>query len=120
MRSDRGPELRNALMAEYCALTGIGHRFGTAWGPCEQGLVEGAHRKTQLAYGVLLKDVLQCGQEEVGELVHVVEFVIYNTPGPTGYTPRDIDRRWSVSKWFGAGTFTVQSRRAGASIGVFV
>ena len=53
LRSDRGPELKNALMAEYCAITGIGHRFGTAWRPCEQGLVEGAHRKTQLAYGVL-------------------------------------------------------------------
>ena len=41
---------------------------------CEQGLVEGAQRKTQLAYGVLLKDVLRCGAEEVGELIHVVEF----------------------------------------------
>ena len=44
-----------------------------------------------------MKDVLQCGVDEVGELLHVVEFIIYNTPGPSGFTPRDIDRRWSVS-----------------------
>ena len=26
-----------------------------------------------------------------------MEFVIYNTPGPHGMTPRDIDRRWSMA-----------------------
>ena len=34
---------------------------------------------------------------ETGELQYVVEFIVYNTPGPHGYTPRDIDRRWSLS-----------------------
>ena len=27
----------------------------------------------------------------------IVEFVIYNIPGPHGMTPRDIDRRWSMA-----------------------
>ena len=27
----------------------------------------------------------------------MVEFIVYNTPGPHGYTPRDIDRRWSLA-----------------------
>ena len=44
LRSDRGAEFKNALMAEYAALVGIGHRFGTPWRPMEQGLVEGVHR----------------------------------------------------------------------------
>ena len=43
LRSDRGPELKNALMNEYTALLGIGRRFGTPWEPMEQGLVEGKH-----------------------------------------------------------------------------
>ena len=39
VRSDRGPEFKNALVAEYLALVNVGHRFGTAWRPMEQGLV---------------------------------------------------------------------------------
>ena len=34
---------------------------------------------------------------ESGELLRVVEYVIYNTPGAHGFTPRDIDRRWSLA-----------------------
>ena len=51
VRSDRGPELKNALMNEYCALVGIGRRFGTPWRPMEQGLVEGKHVETQKSWG---------------------------------------------------------------------
>ena len=41
VRSDRGPELKNLLMQEFCALVGVGKRFGTLWRLIEQGLVEG-------------------------------------------------------------------------------
>ena len=97
LRSDRGPEFKNALMQEYCALLGIGRRFGTPWRPVEQGLVEGVHRETQNIMGKLVKDVFQCPPQESGELFTTVEFIVYNTPGPHGYTPRDIDRRWSLA-----------------------
>ena len=97
VRSDQGPEFKNAIMKEYTALLGIGHRFGTAWRPMEQGLVENAHKETQKLFGILVKDVLKCFPEESCELYRVVEFMIYNTPGPHGYTPRDVDRRWSLS-----------------------
>ena len=83
--------------SEYCALIGIGRRFGTPWRPVEQGLVEGMHKTTQKIYGMLVHDIMQCLPSEFGELKHVVEFIIYNTPGAHGYTPRDIDRRWSLS-----------------------
>jgi len=63
----------------------------------EQGLVEGAHKETQKIMGIMVKDVMQCFPNETGELSHVVEFVVYNTPGPHGLTPRDIDRRWSLA-----------------------
>ena len=97
VRSDRGPELKNILMAEYSSMIGLGHRFGTPWRPMEQGLVESKHKETQKIMGMLVKDIMQCFPNEIGELTHVVEFVIYNTPGPHGYTPRDIDRRWSLA-----------------------
>ena len=42
--------------------------------------------------GMLVKDVMQCFPNEVGELLHVVKVIVYNTPGPHGLTPRDIDR----------------------------
>ena len=93
----RGPELKNAIMTEYMSLIGIGRRFGTPWRPMEQGLVEGMHVQTQRILGMLVKDVMRCFPNEVGELYHVVEFIVYNTPGAHGFTPRDVDRRWSVS-----------------------
>ena len=45
----------------------------------------------------MLKDVLQSGQEYWGEALVVVEFLLYNTPGQYGHTPRDLDRRWSLA-----------------------
>ncbi len=83
-RSDRGPELKNALMAEYTALVGLGHRFGTPWRPVEQGLIESRHIETQKVMGMLVKDIMQCFPNETGELSRVVEFIVCNTPGPHG------------------------------------
>ena len=47
--------------------------------------------------GILVKDVMKCFPYESGELLRVVEYIVYNTPGAHGYTPRDIDRRWSLA-----------------------
>ena len=85
------------LAARAAAVVGLGHRFGTPWRPMEQGLVEGSHVETQKVMGMLVKDVMQCFPNETAELLHVLEFVVYNTPGPHGLTPRDIDRRWSLA-----------------------
>ena len=54
VRSDRGPELKNANMTEYVSLIGIGRRFGTPWRPMEQGLVEGMGVQTQRMFGMLV------------------------------------------------------------------
>ena len=59
--------------------------------------MENKHKETQRVMGMLVKDVMQCFPNETGELLHVVEFIMYNTPGPHGFTPRDIDRRWSLA-----------------------
>ena len=95
LRSDRGPEFKNAIMAEYAAGVGLNRGFGTPWRPMEQGAVEEIHVETQKVYGMMVKDIMRCFPNETAELQYVVEFVIYNTPLAHGYTPRDIDRRWS-------------------------
>lgn len=97
LRTDRGPELKNAIMAGYTALVGLRHRFGTPWRPCGQGMVERVHQEVQRLMGILVKDVTRIRETEWTELLPAVEFVIYNTPGPHGFTPRDIDRRWSLA-----------------------
>ena len=63
----------------------------------EQGKVERVHQEVQKLLGMLLKDIFRCDPSEWGELLVVVEFLLYNTPGEHGYTPRDIDRQWSTS-----------------------
>ena len=97
LRSDRGPEFRSLLIIEYSALVGIRHRLGTPWRPVEQGKVERAHQETQKVLGIMVQDVMKCDPSEWTECLPVVEFVLYNTPGPHGYTPRDIDRQWSLA-----------------------
>ena len=96
VRSDQGPEFKNSIMEEYTAILGIGQKFGTPWRPMEQGLVEGKHKEVQKLFGILVMDVMKCFPDEVSELLPCIEYMIYNTPGPHGYTPRDIDRRWSM------------------------
>ena len=54
IRTDRGPEFTNLLMAEYNALVGLGHRFNTPWRPMETGLVENKHKETQKVMGLSL------------------------------------------------------------------
>ena len=93
VRSDRGPELKNAIMSEYTALLGMGRKFGGPWRPMEQGLVENSHKETQKVYGMLVTDIMKCFPNEVEELTYVVEFIVYNTPGAREFTPRDLDRR---------------------------
>ena len=72
--------------------------------------MEGLHEETQKVLGMLLHDIMKCLANETGELIHVIGFTIYNTPGAHGVTPRDIDRRWSLSTPL-EGTPTVSDTR---------
>jgi hypothetical protein len=55
------------------------------------------HQEMQKLLGIILLDVLQAAPAFWSDALQAVEFVIYNTPGPHKYTPRDIDRRWSAA-----------------------
>ena len=63
-------------MAEYTALLGIRQKFGTAWRPMEQGVVERCHQELQKILGMLLTDVLRSYASEWTELLPVVEFLL--------------------------------------------
>ena len=96
IRSDRGPEFKNTVMAEFTALVGLKHKFGAPWRPVEQAGVERVHQEVQKILGILTQEVCRSFPDEWTELLPVVEFTIYNTPGPHGFSPRDLDRRWSL------------------------
>ncbi len=95
LRTDNGSEFANAILAEFCALIGLRQKFGTPFRPVEQAKVERVHQEKQKLLGIVLRNVLQAGPEYWSEVLVVVEFLLYNTPGPHGFTPRDLDRRWS-------------------------
>ena len=67
------------------------------WRPVEPGTVERVHQITQQVMGMLVLEVLKANPADWSEMFPVIEFVVYNTPGPHGYTPRDLDRRWSLA-----------------------
>ena len=96
IRSDRGPEFKNTVMAEFTSLVGLKHKFGAPWRPVEQARVERIHQEVQKILGNLTQEVCKSFPDEWTELLPVVEFTIYNTPGPHGFSPRDLDRRWSL------------------------
>ena len=95
LRSDRGVEFRNGLMTELTALLGIQQRFSMALRPCEMGSNERMHQEVQKVLGALVREVGSL--ENWSDWLVVAEYVLDNTPGPHGYTPRDLERSWSLS-----------------------
>ena len=96
VRSDRGIEFRNAMMAEFCSLMGIKQKFSMAMRPCEMGSNERMHQEVQKVLHVIIKEVVHGDTDEWSELLPLVEYILDNSPGPHGYTPRDLERSWSL------------------------
>ena len=85
-------------MAEFCALMGYGikQRFAMSLRPCEMGSNERMHQEVQKTLHVLIKEVARGETDEWSELLPLVEYILDNTPGAHGYTPRDLERSWSL------------------------
>ena len=96
VRSDRGTEFRNALMTEFCALMGTKQKFSMSMRPCENGTNERMHQEVQNSLHVIIQEIARGETDEWSELLPVAEFVLDNTPGAHGYTPRDLERSWSL------------------------
>ena len=96
VRSDRGTEFKNAMMAEFCALMGVQQRFSMAMRPCELGANERMHQEVQKTLGIILKELVRGEGDEWSELLPLVEYLLDTSPGPHGYCPRDLERAWSL------------------------
>ena len=63
-------------------------RFSAPLRPCEMGSNERVHQEVQKVLGAIVF---------WSEWLVVAEYIIDNTPGPHGYTPRNLERCWSLS-----------------------
>ena len=90
VRSDRGPEFKNALMKELATMLGSEWRFSAPLRPCEMGSNERVHQEVQKVLGAVVRHVGSL--DSWSEWLVVAEYIIDNTPGPHGYTPRDLER----------------------------
>ena len=88
MRSDRGAEFKNALMAELSVMLGAEWRFSAPLRPCELGANERVHQEVQKVLGAVVRQVGSTVGDTWSDWLVVAEYVIDNTPGPHGYTPR--------------------------------
>ena len=77
-------EFRALLIQEFVVLFGIRYLFGMPWTPMERGAVERIHQELQKLLGILLVDVVRSHREDWTDLLPVVEFLLYTTPGPHG------------------------------------
>ena len=64
---------------------------------CGTTVVERFHQETQKELGIFLHEVFACAPGHWGELLHLAEFVIWNTPGKHGFSPRDLVHGWSLA-----------------------
>ena len=97
VRSDRGAEFKNALMAELSVMLGAEWRFSAPLRPCELGANERVHQEVQKVLGAVVRQVGSTVGDTWSDWLVVAEYVIDNTPGPHRYTPRDLERSWSLA-----------------------
>ena len=84
------------MMAEFCSLMNIKQKFSMAMRPCEMGSNERMHQEVQKVLHVIIREVVHGDSDEWSELLPLVEFLLDNSPGPHGFTPRDLERSWSL------------------------
>ena len=65
--------------------------------PCETGSNERMHQEVQKTLHIIIKEVVRGETDEWSELLPLVEYILDNSPGAHGYTPRDLERSWSLS-----------------------
>ena len=89
VRSDRGAEFKNALMAELSIMLGV------AFYRTPPSLR--VHQEVQKVLGTVVRQVGSTVGDTWSDWLVVAECVIDNTPAPHGYTPRDLERSWSLA-----------------------
>jgi hypothetical protein len=98
VRSDRGPEMRNALMQELMGALEVRRTFGSAWTPRHQGAAEVAHKEVLVSMALLMHSVCRAYPQEWPRLLCAVEYLLAITPqGDSGIAARDLETGWSLA-----------------------
>ena len=84
-------------MEELWSLLNVEQRLGSSWRPVEQTVVERAHQEEQKELGIFLHGVFECAPGHWGGLLALAEFVLWNTPGKFGLSPRDLVMGWPLA-----------------------
>jgi len=97
--SDRGPEVRNAVINEILAVLGVDKREGLPQQPIFQGAVERDHLETKVTLTSVLHDLVRAYPTEWAFFLPAVEYMKYITPYSSGcdLCPRDLDHGWSLA-----------------------
>lgn len=97
--SDRGPEMRNAIIRELTALLGIDKTLGLPYQPTFQAPIERDHLESKLTLTCILGDLAASRPAEWEFLVPAVEYLKMITPysKESGLCPRDLDHGWSLA-----------------------
>ena len=90
-RSDRRPEMVNAVQDEFRAILTAKHVKGAALTPRHQGLNERGHQEVLTNHIILMKQVCDAYPQEWCSLVEALEYL--NDTEPQGDFVRDVDRR---------------------------
>ena len=98
VRSDRGPEMANAIMQELAGALEVRRSFGSAWTPRHQGAAEVAHKEVLVSMALLMHEVCRTYPQEWPRLLPAVEYLLAITPqGESGIAARDIETGWSLA-----------------------
>ena len=76
---------------------GSKQKFAMSMRPCETGSNERMHQEVQKTLHIIIKEVVRGETDEWSELLPLLEYILDNSPGAHGYTPRDLERSWSLS-----------------------
>ena len=97
--SDRGPEVRNAVINEILAVLGVDKREGLPQQPIFQGAVERDHLETKVTLTTVLHDLVRACPTEWACYLPAVEYMTYITPysSTCDLCPRDLDHGWSLA-----------------------
>ena len=98
VRSDRGPEMRSAVNAEFLAIMNIKHVMGAALTPRHQGLGERGHQVMLSQHTVLMHAVCHAFPQEWPALVPAVEYLYFTAPqGAHGLSAHDMSCGYAIA-----------------------
>ena len=97
-RTDRGPEMVNAVHKELAALCNVRQVTGAALTPRHQGLGERGHQTMMVQLTLLLKAVVNAFPQEWAALLPAVEFLLHTAPqGAHGLSAHDLSCAYGIA-----------------------